>query len=447
MSKTIKIKKGINISLVGSAEKVITKSVASPIYALVPDQFIGVTPKMLVQAGDAVKIGSPVFFDKERPSIIFTSPVSGVVKEVVRGEKRKILSVTIEPNGSNEAQEFEKLSADSSADQIRQTLLQSGLWPSIIERPFGFIANPELTPRDIFITGLDTAPLSADLNFLVQDEAENLSRGIAVLSKLTTGKVHLTFDADTTAGTLSKVKEAVIHHIQGPHPAGNVGTQIAAIAPISKGETVWTIGIQQVAMIGRLAITGCVDFSKTVALAGSMVKKPRYYKTITGAQIASITEGNLNEGHIRLINGNPLSGVQVTADGYIGYYSNEVVAIPEGDYAEFLGWAMPRFNKLSLSKSYFSWLMPNKKYNLDTNLNGGERALVMSDIYNKVMPLDIYPVYLLKAIMAGDIDKMENLGIYEVVEEDFALCEFVCPSKVEWQATLREGINKLVKEL
>ncbi|MEG0602182.1 MAG: Na(+)-translocating NADH-quinone reductase subunit A, partial [Mucinivorans sp.] len=412
MSKIIKIKKGVNIELVGQAEKVITKSAESSLYALVPSQFMGVTPKLLVQEGDRVKIGQPIFFDKEHTQVLFTSPVDGVIHEIVRGEKRKILAITIEPNGTGECVDFMKLDEKSSADQIRTTLLSSGLWPALIERPFGFIARTDVVPRDIFITGLDTAPLAADLNFTVQDQEANISRGIAILSRLTTGKVHLTIAAERTAGALSMAKGAEIHRIQGPHPAGNVGTQIAAIAPISKGDTVWTIGVQHVAMIGRLAATGHVDFVKVVALAGSMVKKPHYYRTVSGASIASIAGGNLTGDDCRLINGNPLSGMKVEATGYVGFYANEIVAIPEGDHCEFLGWAMPRTHRLSLSKSYFSWLMPHKKYNLDTNLNGGVRALVVNDIYNKVMPLDIYPVYLLKAIMAVDIDNMERLGIY-----------------------------------
>lgn len=447
MSKIITIKKGANIELLGVAEKVLTKSAESTLYALVPDQFLGVTPKMLVQQGDPIKIGTAIFFHKEHPEVLFTSPVSGTVKEVIRGDKRKIMAITIESNGRGEALEFGKLSSRSSEQEIRTTLLSSGLWPSLIERPFGFIANPSVTPRDIFITGLNTAPLSGDLGFVVEDQESEISLGIEVLSKLTSGKVHVTLGTDTMAGALTKIKGAVMHQIQGPHPSGNVGTQIAAISPISKGETVWTIGLQQVAMIGRLAETGRVDFSKKVALAGAMVKKPRYYKTISGAELSSITKDNLKEGSIRMINGNPLTGEIVKKDGFVGFYNNEITAIPEGDKYEFVGWAMPRLNKLSLSKSYFSWLTPKKKYNLDTNLNGGERALVMNDIYNKVMPLDIYPIYLLKAIMAGDIEKMEAFGIYEVLEEDFALCEFVCPSKVEWQDTLRQGINKMIKEL
>lgn len=448
MAQEIKIKKGVDIVLEGLAEKVLTKSVAPADYALVPSDFTGVVPKLLVAAGDRVKAGSALFYDKERPEILFTSPVSGVVKEVVRGEKRKILVVVVESDGGSESESFPTLTAGSSKDEIRTVLLQSGLWPAIVSRPFGFIADPNTTPRDIFITGVDTAPLAADLNYLVQDEAEHISLAVALLAQLTCGKVHLTLASDTTAGALSKVNGVEVHRIEGPHPAGNVGTQIAAIAPIAKGETVWTVGVQHLAMIGRLAATGKADFQKIIALAGSEVKKPHYYKTVAGAALCSVLGDNLKhkEG-IRLVNGNPLCGKQTTAQGYVGFYNNEIVALPEGDHHEFLGWAMPRLGKFSLSKSYFSWLMPRKKYNLDTNLNGGERALVMNDVYNKVMPMDIYPVYLLKAIIAGDIDKMEQLGIYEVVEEDFALCEFVCPSKVEWQSILRAGINKMVKEL
>ena len=446
MAQVIKIKKGANIELCGVAEKVLTKSVAPSDYALVPADFTGVVPKLLVAQGDRVKAGTALFFDKQRPEILFTSPVSGTVKEVVRGEKRKILAVVVESDGQNESEAFPTLNAGSSKDEIRTALLQSGLWPALIARPFGFIADPNTTPRDIFVTGVDTAPLAADLNYVVQDEAENISRAVALLSKLTCGKVHLTLAADTTAGALSKIEGVELHRIEGPHPAGNVGVQIAAVAPIAKGETVWTIGVQHLAMIGRLAVAGKVDFQKVVALAGSEVKKPHYYKTVAGAAIESVLGDNLkSKEEVRIVNGNPLSGK--TACGYVGFYNNEIVALPEGNYYEFAGWAMPRLGKFSLSKSYFSWLMPRKKYRLDTNLNGGERALVMNDIYNKVMPMDIYPVYLLKAVLAGDIDKMEKLGIYEVIEEDVALCEFVCPSKIEWQAILREGIDRMVKEL
>lgn len=448
VEKVIKIKKGANIELVGGAEKVLTKSSPSALYALVPDNFIGVTPKMLVKQGDVVKTGSPLFFDKAHPEVLFTSPVCGTVHEVVRGDKRKIMAVTVEPNGSVDSEQFAVLGASDTREQVKELLLQSGMWPMIIQRPFGVIASSADTPRAIFISGLDTSPLAADLSFLMQDDGDNLTAGIKLLGRLTDGGVHLTIANDTTAGALSKVSGATIHRIEGPHPAGNVGTQIAKVAPIGKGEVVWTVALQHVAMIGRLALTGKCDFSKVVALAGGCVVKPRYYKSVLGAKIKSITEDNLVKNcNARLISGNVLSGHKVDQSDYIGFYDNLITAIPEGDKAEFVGWAMPRLGKLSFSKSYFSWLMPRRKYNLDTNLNGGQRAFVMNGLYEKVMPMDIYPVYLLKAIMAGDIDKMEQLGVYEVIEEDLALCEFVCPSKIDWQSTLRHGIDMMIKEL
>lgn len=449
--KVIKIKRGINIELIGAAEKVLTKASESTSYALVPDDFIGVTPKLLVKEGDVVKIGTPVFFDKEHPEVIFSSPASGTVSAIVRGDKRKILSVVITPDGTNSAENFGS-AENASGDEVRALLQKAGYWPMIIRRPFGIIAGACETPRDIFISGLDTAPLGVDTGFILQDELENLNAGIAALKKLTPGNVYLTIASDTTAGTLTKTSGAVINRIEGPHPAGNVGTQIEAIRPIAKGDIVWTVDIQHVAMIGRLIKTGNADFSKTVAVAGSCIKKPHYFRTTSGATLNSIMGGQLDAsqsktGHIRTINGNPLSGSKVDQNGYVGFYNNLISAIPEGDYFEFAGWMMPRLKKFSVSKSYFSWLTPRKKYNLDTNINGGERAFVSNGIYERVMPMDIYPVYLLKAVMAADIDKMEQLGIYEVIEEDLALCEFICPSKIEWQATLRDGMTKMIKEM
>lgn len=326
----------------------------------------------------------------------------------------------------------------------------------LIQRPFGIIAKTDTTPKAIFISGLDTAPLAPDLNFLVQDQGEHIIAGLEVLKKLTDGKVHLTVGTDTTAGVLSRIKQAEVHHIEGPHPAGNVGVQIAQIDPINKGDVVWTIELQHVAMIGRLFQTGTVDMSKVVALTGSEVVKPHYLKVVSGALITSITDGALRqetpheEHSVRIISGNPLTGLKVEPNqvkGYLGFYHNQITVIPEGNKYEFMGWAMPRLNKFSVSHSYFSWLTPKKKYNLDTNLNGGPRAFVQTGIYDKVLPMNIYPLYLIKAIMAGDIDKMENLGIYEILEEDVALCEFIDPSKNEWQATVSQGIELMIKEL
>lgn len=457
MSKVIKLRKGLDINLVGAAERVLTKASPAASYALVPDHYRGVTPKMLVKVGDKVKAGSPLFFSKENPEVLFTSPVSGEVSAVNRGEKRKILSVVVTPDGENQSEHFDVCPiAELTRERVKETLLKAGFWPMIVQRPFGVIAHTTATPKAIFVSGLDTAPLAPDLSFLVQDQGEHIIAGLEVLKKLTDGKVHLTVGTDTTAGVLSRVKQAEVHHIEGPHPAGNVGVQIAQIDPINKGDIVWTVELQHVAMIGRLFLSGQVDMSKVIALTGSEVTKPRYFKVISGALITSVTDGNLREQapdakhDVRIISGNPLTGTKVTPDnvnGYLGFYHNQITVIPEGNTYEFMGWAMPRLHKFSVSHSYFSWLCPKKKYNLDTNMNGGHRAFVQTGIYDKVLPMNIYPLYLIKAILAGDIDKMENLGIYEILEEDVALCEFIDPSKNEWQAIVTKGIEQMIKEL
>lgn len=457
MSKVIKLRKGLDINLVGAAERVLTKSPAAASYALVPDHYRGVTPKLLVKVGDKVKAGSPLFFSKENPEVLFTSPVSGEVSAVNRGDKRKILSIVVTPDGQNQSENFDVCPiAELNRERVKETMLRAGFWPMLIQRPFGIIAKSDATPKAIFVSGLDTAPLAPDLNFLVQDQGEHIIAGLEVLKKLTDGKVHLTVGTDTTAGVLSRIKQAEVHHIEGPHPAGNVGVQIAQIDPINKGDVVWTVELQHVAMIGRLFQTGTVDMSKVVALTGSEVVKPHYFKIVSGALISSITDGNLRptdakeERGVRIISGNPLTGFKVEPDnvvGFLGFYHNQITVIPEGNKYEFLGWAMPRIGKFSVSHSYFSWLFPKKKYNLDTNMNGGHRAFVQTGIYDKVMPMNIYPLYLIKAVMAGDIDKMENLGIYEILEEDVALCEFIDPSKNEWQAHVSKGIELMIKEL
>lgn len=457
MSKVIKLRKGLDINLLGTAERVLAKGGEAASYALVPDHYRGVTPKLLVKVGDKVKAGSPLFFSKEHPEVLFTSPVGGEVSAVNRGDKRKILSIVVTPDGQNQSEHFDVCPIpELTRERVKETMLHAGFWPMLIQRPFGIIAKTDATPKSIFISGLDTAPLAPDLNFLVQDQGEHIIAGLEALKKLTDGKVHLTVGTDTTAGVLSRIKQAEVHHIEGPHPAGNAGVQIAHIDPINKGDIVWTVELQHVAMIGRLFLTGAVDMSKVVALTGSEVVKPHYFKVISGALISSITDGNLRprteseERGVRIISGNPLTGIKVepnNVDGYLGFYHNQVTVIPEGNKYEFLGWAMPRISKFSVSHSYFSWLFPNKKYNLDTNMNGGHRAFVQTGIYDKVLPMNIYPLYLIKAIMAEDIDKMENLGIYEILEEDIALCEFIDPSKNEWQATVSKGIELMIKEL
>ena len=450
MSQVIKLKKGLDILLKGEAKRELTQLPLVHAYALKPEDFPGVTPKLLVRVDDEVKVGTPLFFDKYRPQILFTSPVSGKVSDIVRGEKRKILEVVITPEAEQVYETFEVPAVEvADREQIKSLLLNAGLWPMIIQRPYGIIANPQDTPKSIFVSGFDSAPLAPDMNFVLENEAENLETGFALLGKLTDGKVYLGLK-NGTSGVLNKVKNAEIRLFEGPHPAGNVGVQIHHIDPINKGDVVWTVDVQHVAMIGRFFRTGRVDMSKIIALTGSETAQPRYFSVITGLPINSIVrqkELRSQTEKVRIISGNVLTGRRVEPEGYLGFYSNQVTVIPEGDTYEFLGWGMPRLNKFSVSRSYFSWLSPKKHYRLDTNMNGGVRAYVVTGLYDKYLPMDIYPLYLLKAILAGDIDKMENLGIYEVIEEDFALCEFVDPSKTEMQAIIRQGIDLMIKEL
>lgn len=445
MSKTIKLCKGLDIKLQGAAEKKTTEVGLASTYAVTPLDFEGIVPKMLVKVGDAVKAGTPLFFNKNNASVVFTSPVSGTVAAVVRGEKRRILAVEITADKTIAYEEFETLDvAKATRDQIVELLLKSGLWTLLIQRPYGIIANPADMPKSIFVSAFDSAPLAPDYGYTLAADKQALQKGFEVLARLTTGKVHLSYNAQAETPAFTGVE---LHAFQGKHPAGNVGVQIHHIDPINKGEKVWTVGYADVAIIGRLFLTGKVDMTRTIAVTGAEVKSPAYVKVVAGAKLDSILKGQVAaDANVRYISGNVLTGRNVGAEGYLGYYANQITVIPEGNNYELLGWAMPRFSKFSVSRAYFSWLFPNRKYNLDTNLNGEERAFVVTGLYEKYLPMDIYPMHLLKAILAGDLDKMEALGIYEVVEEDFALCEFVDPSKTEMQQIIRNGINLMIKE-
>ena len=444
MSKIIKLCKGLDIRLQGEAAKSIVNAPLAAEYAVSPLDFEGLTPKVLVKVGDKVEAGSPLFFDKKRPEILFTSPVSGTVAAVNRGEKRRVLSVVVTADKEVAYKEFAKLDvATASREQIVNLLLESGLWTMFVQRPYGVIASPSDMPKAIFVSAFDSAPLATDYSFAIAGEEKSLQKGFEVLGRLTEGKVHLSYHASQAAPQFSGVE---LHTFKGKHPAGNVGVQIHHIDPINKGEKVWTLNIQDVAILGRLFLNGKVDMSRVIAVAGSCVAEPKYYKVIAGASVASILGGGLSNEHARVISGNVLTGRNVGKEGFLGVNANMLTAIPEGDTYEMLGWAMPRFKKFSVSRAYFSWLFPWCKYNLNTNLNGGERAFVTNDLYEKYLPMDVYPVHLVKACLANDLDKMENLGIYEVIEEDLALCEFVCPSKIEIQQILRNGINTMIKE-
>lgn len=449
MSKNVKIRKGANLRLAGVADRVKTDSAKSSSFAIKPTDFHGLTPKMVVKEGAEVKAGSTLFHDKYNEHIKFTSPVSGEVAAVVRGEKRKILEVRIVPDSDQKFEDFRlKSAADMSGEDVKEALLKSGMWPFMKQRPYDVVANPESKPKAIFISAFDSAPLGPDYDFILHGEAQAFQAGLDAISKLTEGKVHLNLRSGNTSDeTFKNAKGVVKNTFSGPHPAGNVGVQIHHIDPINKGDVVWTIRPQAVAMIGRFLSTGKADFTKIVALAGSEVKKPHYIKTMVGASIKSITDGQLNDGDIRIISGNVLTGTQVNDEGYLGFYDDCVSVIPEGKDYQFLGWIAPNLDKLSLSHSYFSWLMPNKRYRLNTNTNGEERAYVVSGQYEDLLPMDIYPVHLIKSIMTNDIERMEQLGIYEVAPEDMALCEFACTSKTDVQKILREGLDTAQKEL
>ena len=444
MSKIIKLCKGLDIRLQGEAAKTIVDAPRAAEYAVSPLDFEGVTPKVLVKVGDKVEAGSPLFFDKKRPEIVFTSPVSGTVAAVNRGEKRKVLSVVVAADEVTAYKQFASLDlAKASREQIVELLLESGLWTMFVQRPYGVVASPSDKPKAIFVSAFDSAPLATDYDFALASSQQSLQTGFDVLRRLTDGKVHLSYNAK---GQKPQVEGVELHAFQGKHPAGNVGVQIHHIDPINKGEKVWTLNIQDVAILGNLFLTGKLDMTRVIAVAGSCVAEPKYYRVVAGASIDSILGGKLSNEHARVISGDVLTGRNVGKQGFLGVNANMISAIPEGDEYELLGWAMPRFKKFSVSRAYFSWLFPCRKYNLDTNLNGGERAFVMNDLYSDYLPMDVYPVHLIKACMANDLDKMENLGIYEVVEADLALCEFVCPSKIEFQQILRNGINSIMKE-
>lgn len=443
MSKNIKLCKGLDIKLAGKAEAVVENAPMAKSYAVSPLDYENVTPKLLVKVGDKVEVGTALFFDKKDPRILFTSPVSGVVSAINRGEKRKLLNVAIEPDQTQVVKELKVVDAKADRSAIVEMLLESGLWTRIVERPYGVIANPDAEPKAIFVSAFDSAPLAPDYNFVLQNDKAAVEAGLAVLARLTNGKVHLSARKGDE-GYMSEVKGVEYHTFSGKHPVGNVGVQIHHIDRIAKGDVVWTVNIQDVALIGRFVTTGKLDMTKVIAVAGSEAQKPCYKRIIAGAAVESIV-GKV-DAKVRIISGDVLTGVKTAHDGYISAGANMLSLIPEGDVYELLGWAMPRFHRFSVSRAYFSWLCPKKEYTLDTNLNGGERPFVVTGLYENYLPMDVYVAYLLKAILVKDLDKMENLGIYEVLPEDLALCEFVDPSKIEMQQIVRDGINLMIKE-
>ena len=449
MANLVKLRKGLDINLKGKAAKEVLTVKEPGFYALVPDDFTGITPKVMVKEQEYVMAGDALFVDKNHPELKIVSPVSGVVTSVERGLRRKVMNITVQAASEQDFHEFGKHDvATMDASSVKSLLLEAGLFAFIRQRPYDVVADPTVTPKDIFVSAFDSNPLAPDFEFALKGEEVNFQTGLDALAKM--GKTYLNISVGQKAKALTEAKNVTITAFEGPHPAGNVGVQINHISPVNKGETVWTVDAQAVCFIGRLLNTGHVDFTRTVAVTGSEIIKPAYCRLKVGALLTPVFTGNVQEGRpLRYISGNVLTGKQVSANGFLGAFHNQLTVIPEGsDVYEMLGWIMPRINDFSTSHSYFSWLMGKKKeYVLDARVKGGERHMIMSNEYDHVLPMDILPEYLIKAILAGDIDRMEELGIYEVAPEDFALCEFVCSSKMELQRIVRDGLDMLRREM
>ena len=467
MSNTITIRKGLDLTIGGAAELRLTDARSITTYTLKPTDFVGLTPRLVVEEGDIVHLADALFVDKHDERIRFTSPVDGHVKAIVRGEKRKLLEVVVEADyksaglTGSDCKSSPTPHKPQTADEIKVAMLQCGLWTLLRQRPFGTIANPDDKPKAIFVSAFDSAPLAPDYDFALQGREEWFKKGLHALAKLTDGKVHVCFKPEQRlVEQLSTLNSQLsTHYIKGPHPAGNIGTQIANIDPINKGEVIWTMNAQDVAVLGELVTTGVYRPEKVIAVAGPNIKNPHYYRVKAGACLSEIIKGQLLNNDYpkmnaddaskknRIISGNILSGTQIAADGFIGAYDDLVSILPEGDYYDFMGWLMPGFRKFSFSRTFLSGFMPKMlKWKFDTNTHGDERPLVFTGHFERVFPFDIYPTQLIKACIVGDINLMENLGIYEVEPEDFALCEFIDTSKTDIQVIIREALEKLRKE-
>jgi Na+-transporting NADH:ubiquinone oxidoreductase subunit A len=448
MSKTIKLKKGYDIKLVGEAQQQVVAAVMPKTFAIKPQEFRHTKFKVVVEVGTEVKAGTPLMFDKAHPELQITSPVSGEVVEVRRGDKRVLEAIVILADGKTEYVDFGAASPSQlSADDIKSKLLASGAWALLRQRPYNVLANPDELPKSIFISGFDTAPLAPSVDFAIAGEAAAFQAGIDAIKKMTGVNIHLNLHSGKSKSeVLTQAKNVTINKIEGMHPAGNVGVQIHHLDAIKKGERVWHIHPCDVVIMGRLFLTGKLDMTRLVATTGSEFEKPQYYKTIVGAQLASLVNGNVKSGKVRIITGNVLTGTQASAEGFLGFYDQQITAIPEGDDLEFLGWLVPSYPRPDISKSFLSGWFKNRSYKANTNMHGEERAFVVTGQYEQVLPMDILPTFLLKSIIYKDIEEMEELGIYEIAEEDMALCEFVCTSKIPVQKIIREGLDLMYQE-
>ncbi len=446
MSKDIRIKRGLTLRLKGEAEKQLVEAPRSKTYAIKPPDFHSIVPKMVVKEGAKLLAGDEIFFSKYTEEVRFTSPVSGTLLEVKRGAKRRIMEVIITPDAQDNYKNFGKLDAQSaSPEAVKNRILESGCGAFIKQRPYDIVADPKDTPKAIFISVVSTAPLAADLGFILKDKVAAFQEGIYALQKITPGKVHVSVDKNSEE-IFRGLKGAEIHKVTGPHPAGNVGVQIHHIDPINMGERVWVVGAEDVAIIGNLFLTGEYRADRTIAVTGSEAKDRKYFKIKIGANSADLV-GTVPDD-IRMISGDVLTGTHISNNQPIGFYPNSVTLIPEGNKYRMFGWLPFTYNNIhSSSRTSLSFLFPKKKYEPTTNLNGEERALVVTGEMEEVMPMDIFPMQLIKACMAGDIEKMETLGIYEVAPEDFALIDYTNTSKIEAQEIIRLGLDLMITEV
>ena len=449
MSEIIVLKRGLDVPVKGSADLRVSKSMTPATVAVRPDGSKGLLPRLLVKEGDRVLCGSPVIADKKNPEILLTAPVSGTVREIVRGEKRKLLAVLIEADEKQEFVEFgAKDPAALSAEEVKTALLQSGLWPVLVQRPYGILADPAVAPKGIFVSAFNSAPLAADTEFTLGSQVAFIQKGVDALAKI--APVHVSLDACVKDSAFARLTGCTLHRFKGKHPAGNVGVQISHISPICKGETVWTLPLFGLAAIGKLFATGRYNVRRLVAVTGPAAIEPSYVETVPGTPIKDFAPFYGNTAELdRFVSGDVLSGSNVGENGQLGWKDDQITIIHEGTEKELLGWIRPlRWKQYSHDHSYFSWLTPWRKYEMSTNLHGGPRPFLMNDgYYAKVLPMDIYPVFLAKACLAGDIDKMEKFGIYEVLPEDLATCEFIDPSKVYIQDIIAKGIDLMLKEM
>ncbi len=445
------LNKGMNINIKGEADKSLFENIDVQKYAIQPGNFRGVVPipKVVVKVGDKVKAGDLLFYDKKKPYLKFVSPVSGTVTAINRGLRRSIKEVVVEKGREIEYKKFNSPDIESvSREELIEFLTSSGLWPLIRQRPYDLVPDKNEVPRDIFITTFDTSPLAPDYDFIIDGKEDAFQKGLDVLSKV--GKVHLGLNANKRKAPSAAFVEAQgvdKTYFKGPHPSGNVGIHIHHIAPIKGNQKIWVIGIQEVVTIGNMFLKNIYDASRIIAIAGEDVDQPRYLKTYMGADIAESVRVCVKDVKCRVISGNVLTGETKEYGEFLNAFDYLISIIPEGNYFEPFGWLIPKKSRPSFSKSFLSrWFFPGKKYDIDTNMHGQERAFVATGIYKDVLPMDIYPVHLMKAILAADIERMEGLGINEVAEEDLALCEFICPSKQEFQAILREGHRMMIEQ-